>query len=69
MDRPFTVYFPSAIACIVGQNRVVAVGDRLKAVPDATGLYHVYFDHEDEPIAHLTGRDVNKLANQHLVQE
>ena len=54
--------------CVIA-NRIIEVGDALTAREDVNGLYWIYLEDEDEPIAHLTAHDVNKLAKTKVVEE
>ena len=53
--------------CVIG-NRIIETGDTLTARKDVSGLYWLYIEDEDEPIAHLAPHDINKLAKTKVVE-
>ena len=58
--------FQANFSCFIG-NHAVIVGEALEVMEDRDGLYWLYFENDQEPLAHLNKDDVNKLAGWKLI--
>lgn len=66
--RGNNITFPCSIDCKLGAYSL-AEGEPLKVVDDRDGLYSVYVEWGEGPIARVSARDVNKLAGYEAVEE
>ena len=62
-----TIEFQANWSCFIG-NHAIVMGEALSVHADNEGLYWLYFEGSDEPIARLTSTDVVKLAGRNIFE-
>lgn len=61
------IVFQANFSLAIG-NRVIVTGEALQVLGDNSGMYWLYFEGSDDPIAHLFAEDVNKIAGRELLK-
>ena len=59
------IHFQANFSCFIG-NHAIVTGETLSVLEDNEGMYWLYFEGDEEPLARLTITDVVKLAGRNI---